>query len=84
MKNLYLVKTNGFTELALHDTEEKTVAVLYTEEVYNPDFTLKDVEDMSAAQEIFEDVEDIEEFYGIDYNDGETPRIIETIENWEG
>lgn len=84
MKNLYLIETNAFRDIVLHDTEEKTATVLYCEEAQDKDFTLKDVEDMSAAQEIFENVDDIEEFYSIDYNNGETQRIIETIENWEG
>ena len=82
MKNLYLVETNASTMIVLHDTEDKTATVLDTAETNTPDFNLASVEDVSAG-EIFEDIEDIEEFLGIDYNSPETPRIIETIENWE-
>ena len=82
MKNLYLVETNASTMIVLHDTEDKTATVLDTVETNTPGFTLSQVEDVSAG-EIFEDVENIEEFLDIDYNNGETPRIIETIENWE-
>lgn len=83
MKNLYLIDTNASTMIVLHDTEDKTVTVLDTVETNSIDFTLEEVEDVSAG-EIFEDVEDVEEWLGIDYNNPETPRIIETIENWEG
>lgn len=83
MKNLYLIETNAFREVVLHDTEEKTATVCYNEEINAPGFSLKDVEDVSTGV-VYEDVEDIEQMYGIDYNNGETPRIIETIKNWEG
>lgn len=83
MKNLYLVETNASTMIVLHDTEDKTATVLDTAETNTPGFNLAAVEDASAG-EIFEDIEDVEEFLGIDYNNPETPRIIETIESWEG
>lgn len=83
MKNLYLIKTNGFTDIVLHDTEKKAATVLYCEEAQDKDFTLKDVEDVSAGEMYF-DIEDIEEMYSIDYNNPETPRIIDVIVNWEG
>lgn len=78
MKNLYLIETNGFTDIVLHDTEEKTATVLYCEEAQNKDFTLKDVEDVSAG-EIFEDVADIIDWLGIDYDNSESPRIMDMI-----
>lgn len=83
MKNLYLVSDNAGTGVILHDLNDMTATVLYTEETNAPGFTLSQVEDMSAG-EVFEDVADIEKWLGIDYNNPETPRIIETIENWEG
>lgn len=82
MKNLYLVSDNAGTEVVLHDLDGMTATVLYTEETITPGFTLSQVEGMSAG-EVFEDVADIEKWLGIDYNNGETPRIIESIENWE-
>lgn len=83
MKNLYLIETNAFRDIVLHDTEEKIATVLYCKEAQDKDFTLKEVEDVSAGAVYF-DIQDIEEMYDIDYNNPETPRIIETIENWEG
>lgn len=83
MKNLYLIETNASTMIVLHDLENMTATVLDTEETNTPGFTLEGVEDVSAG-EIFEDVADIEKWQGIDYNNPETPRIIENIENWEG
>lgn len=83
MKNLYLIETNASTMIVLHDLDDMTATVLDTEETNTPGFTLEGVEDVSAGAVYF-DIEDIEEMYGIDYNNGETPRIIETIENWEG
>lgn len=83
MKNLYLIETNARTMLVLHDTDDKTATVLDTFETNSFDFTFADVEDVSAG-EIFEDVEELEEWLGIDYNDPETPRIIHVVENWEG
>lgn len=83
MKNLYLIETNDFRDVVLHDTEEKTATVLYCKEAQDKDFTLKAVEDMSAGA-VYHDIENAEEMYGIDYNNPETPRIIEAIENWEG
>lgn len=65
-----------------YDTEDKTATVLDTAETNTPGFNLAAVEDVSAG-EIFENIGDVEEFLGIDYNNPETPRIIETIENWE-
>lgn len=83
MKNLYLVSDNAGTEVVLHDLDDMTATVIYSVETNTPGFTLSQVEDMSAG-EVFEDVADIEKWLGIEYNNGETPRIIETIENWEG
>lgn len=83
MKNLYLIDTNAFRDIVLHDTEEKTATVLYAEEAQDIGFTLKDVEDVSAGA-LYTGIEDIEQMYGIDCNNPETPRIIESIENWEG
>ena len=83
MKNLYLVETNAFRDIVLHDTEEKTATVLYCEEAQDKDFTLKEVEDVSAG-EIYEDVADVVEFMDIDSGLPDAPEIVEVIENWEG
>ena len=82
MKNLYLVETNASIMVVCYDTEDKTATVLDTAETNTPGFNLAAIEDVSAG-EIFENIGDVEEFLGIDYNNPETPRIIETIENWE-
>ena len=82
MKNLYLVETNAYIMVILHDTVEKTATVLDTEETNSPGFHLSMVEDMSSGH-VFDGVEDIEKWLNIDRNDSEADKIIETIENWE-
>ena len=83
MKNLYLVETNAFREVVLHDTGEKTAIVLYCAEIQDETFTLKDVEDVSAG-EVFEDVDDIIDWLGVSWSDSESPKVIDMIWNWEG
>lgn len=83
MKNLYLIETNAYIMAVMHDTEEKTATVLDTEETNTPGFTLAQIEDMSAGN-VFDGVEDIEHWLGVDYNKPDATKIIETIENWEG
>lgn len=84
MKNLYLVETNAFNAVVLYDTEDKTVDILDID-ADAPDFKLSDIDQHEyGVIGSYYGVEDIEGLLGIDYNDSETPRIIETIENWEG
>lgn len=78
MKKLIKVETNASTIFVTYDTEEKIVRVLDNEET-NSDVKLNDVED-DTSWDIFEDVENIEEWLGIDYNNPDTPRIVEELE----
>ena len=83
MKKLMRVETNASTMFVTYDDEEKIVRVLDNEET-NPitdeeKVRLEDVED-DSSWDMFEDVEDVEEWLGIDYNNPDTPRIVEEIE----
>ena len=81
MKNLYLIETNASIMVVCYDTEDRTATVLDTAETNTKGFNLSMVEDVSAGI-IYNDIEDIVDWAGIDYSNSETPRIIETIENW--
>lgn len=78
MKKLFKVETNAFTEFVTYDEEEKVARVLYNEET-NSGLDIREVED-DSSWEVYEDVDDIDEFLGIDYNDPDTARIIDEIE----
>lgn len=77
MKTLMRVETNASTMFVTYDADEKTVRVLDNEET-NSGVKLSDVED-DSSWEVFEDVENLEEWLGIDYNNSDAPRIIEKI-----
>lgn len=85
LKKLYYVRTNGYDMLVSLDNDSDVRFLC--ENKYFPtndddilDF-LHSVED-DSSWELEEDVEDLEEWLGIDYNDPETPRIL--FENGEG
>lgn len=83
MKKLMRVDTNASTMFVTYDDEEKIVRVLDNEET-NPitdeeKVRLEDVED-DSSWDMFEDVEDVEEWLGIDYNNPDAPIIVEEIE----
>lgn len=85
MKKLMRVETNASTMFVTYNDEEKIVRVLDNEET-NPitdeeKVRLEDVED-DSSWDMFEDVEDVEEWLGVDYNNSDTPRIIEEIETY--
>lgn len=78
MKKIYEVKTNASTMFVTYDEEDQIVRVLDNEET-NGGIGINEVED-DSSWETFTDVEDLEEWLGIDYNDSDSPRIIEEAE----
>lgn len=78
MKKIYEVKTNASTMFVTYDEEDQIVRVLDNEET-NGGIGINEVED-DSSWEMFTDVEDLEEWLGIDYNDSDSPRIIEEAE----
>lgn len=84
MKNLYLVETNAFNAVVFYDTEDKTVGILDVD-ADTPEFKLNDIDSFDyGIKEQYLGVDDIEEFLGVDCIAPDAPKIIETIENWEG
>ena len=83
IKKLYYIRTNGYDMLVSQD-DDNDVRYL-PENKYFPSNDddilafLEGVED-DTSWELEENVEDIEEWLGIDYNDPETPRILFEIE----
>lgn len=57
------VKTNASTMFVSYEAEEKIARVLDTEETNFGDFDIRDVED-DSSWDVFEDVEDINEWLG--------------------
>lgn len=78
MKRLMKVKTNASTMFVTYDLEDKIVRVLDNEET-NGGVRLSDVED-DSSWDVFEDVENIDEWLGVDYNEPDAPKIVEEIE----
>lgn len=76
MKKLFKVETNAFTEFVSYDEEEKIARVLYNEET-NSGLDIRAVEDDSSWT-VYEDVEDIEAFIGID-DTPDSPVIVDEI-----
>lgn len=83
IKKLYYIRTNGYDMLVSYD--ENNFVRFLTENKYFPSDDdgifafLESVED-DTSWEYEEDVEDLEEWLGIDYNNPETPRILFEIE----
>lgn len=83
IKKLYYIRTNGYDMLVSQD-DDNDVRYL-PENKYFPSNDddilafLEGVED-DTSWELEENVEDIEEWLDIDYNDPETPRILFEIE----
>lgn len=78
MKKIYEVKTNASTMFVTYDEEDQIVRVLDNEET-NGGIGINEVED-DSSWEMFTDVEDLEEWLGIDYNDSDRPRITDEAE----
>lgn len=79
MKRLMKVKTNASTMFVTYDPEEKIVMVLDNDETNDPDFDIRDVED-DSSWDMYENVDDVEAWLGIDYNNPDTDRIVDEIE----
>lgn len=79
MKKLYLIETNSSTMIATYDEEEKVVRLLDNEETNAPEFDLSQVED-DSSWELFIDVEDFEEWLGVNWNNEDAPKIIKGME----
>ena len=78
MKRLMKVKTNASTMFVTYDLEVKIVRVVDNEET-NGGVRLSDVED-DSSWDVFEDVENIDEWLGVNYDSPDAPEIIEEIE----
>lgn len=77
MKKLMKIETNASTMFATYDADEKIARILDNAET-NSGVRLSDVED-DSSWEIFENVENFNEWLGVDYNNPDAPRITETI-----
>ena len=72
------VETNASTMFVTYDTDEKIVRILDNIDT-NSGARLSDVED-DSSWEIFENVENFDEWLGIDYNNSDAPKIVEEME----
>lgn len=72
------VETNASTMFVTYDTDEKIVRILDNDET-NSGARLSDVED-DSSWEIFENVDNFNEWLGVDYNNPDAPKVIEEIE----
>lgn len=72
------VKTNASTIFVTYDLYDKIVRVLDNEET-NGGVRLSDVED-DSSWDAYEDVENIDEWLGVNYDSPDAPEIIEEIE----
>ena len=79
MKRLMKVETNASTMFVTYDAEEKIVMVLDNDETNDPDFDIRNVED-DSSWDMYENVDDVEAWLGIDYNNPDTDRIVDEIE----
>lgn len=70
MKRLMKVETNADTMLVTYEPETKIARVLNDAE----DIDTLTVED-DSSWDMFEDVEDVEEWIGINYNNSDSPRV---------
>ena len=78
MKKIYKVETNASTMFVTYDEEDQIVRVLDNEET-NGGIGINEVED-DSSWEMFTDVENLEEWLGVDYNDSDSPRITDEAE----
>lgn len=74
MKKLFKVETNSSTMFVSYDEEEKIARVLDNEETEDG-LDIREVED-DSSWDVYEDVEDIEAFLGID----DTPDSSEIVD----
>lgn len=76
---LMKVETNASTMFAAYDAEEQMLWILDDEYTNSEEADLREVEDWTSWRR-FEEVEDPEAFLGIDYQDSESPSIVDEIE----
>lgn len=79
MKRLMKVETNASTMFVTYDAENKIVMVLDNDETNDPDFDIRNVED-DSSWDMYENVDDIEAWLGIDYNNPDADKIVDEIE----
>ncbi len=73
------VETNASTMFVTYDAEEKIVMVLDNDETNDPDFDIRNVED-DSSWDMYENVNDVEAWLGIDYNNPDADKIVDEIE----
>ena len=78
MKKLMKVETNASTMFVTYDEETKIAMVLDSEETNAENADIRTVED-DSSWELYEDVEDIEDFLGCKA-DGDASEIVDEIE----
>ena len=78
MKKIYKVETNASTMFVTYDEEDQIVRVLDNEET-NGGIGINEVED-DSSWEMFTDVENLEEWLGVDHNGSDSPRITDESE----
>lgn len=79
MKKLLKVNTNSSTMFVSYDEENQIVRILDNGETNSENADIRNVED-DSSWEMFENVEDVEAWLGIDYSDPDSPRIEDEIE----
>lgn len=79
MVRLMKVKTNASTMFVAYDAEEESLWILDNEYTNSEEADLRVVEDWTSW-DLFECIEDPEEFLGISYQDSTSPSIIDEIE----
>lgn len=72
------IKTNAYDMLVSYDAEEKLVRYTAEMDVQPLLHHLDEIED-DSSWELVEDVDDVEEWLGIDYANSEAPKIVEEI-----
>ncbi len=73
------IETNSSTMFVTYDPEEKRVMVLDNEETNNSDFDIRNVED-DSSWDMYTDVDDVEEWLGINPNNPDADKIVDEIE----
>ncbi len=79
MVRLMKVRTNASTMFVAYEVEEESLWILDNEYTNSEEADLRIVEDWTSWN-LFENIEDPEEFLGIDYQDSTSPSIVDEIE----
>lgn len=78
MKKIYKVETNASTMFVTYDEEDQIVRVLDNEET-NGGIGINEVED-DSSWEMFTDVENLDSWLGVDYDNPDAPKIVDEAE----